>query len=343
MAAETCLWEIGPNDELLAIGRAKLSLEERLQTWLEQDISILAPDLLVIGKEVPTAFSGFIDLLCIDRAGSAVIVELKRDKTPREITAQVLDYASWVKDLSHKRLTAIADWYLKDRGPLASAYAERFHSELPDVLNERHRMLVVGSQIDPSSERIIVYLSEAYGVDINAATFQFFTTADGKEILARVFLLDPALVEEKAQDAGSAKRPPALTREELQETALQRDVGDLYGRIVQEVEPYFDIVQTTRSSIAFGGRLGERRSTIFSLIPGESSQGRGLRFQVYLTRLADYLGATKEDATHILPADRSAWAYYRGAPPDWSGYTGFFHADEEIGRFVQGLTRRRAM
>jgi RecB family endonuclease NucS len=40
---------------------------------------------------------GRIDLLCINGDGDIVIVELKRDKTPREITAQALDYASWVQ------------------------------------------------------------------------------------------------------------------------------------------------------------------------------------------------------------------------------------------------------
>jgi hypothetical protein len=34
--------------------------------------------------------------------------------------------------------------------------------------------LVVASEIDDSTERIIHYLSETYGVDINAVRFQFF-------------------------------------------------------------------------------------------------------------------------------------------------------------------------
>jgi hypothetical protein len=46
-------------------------------------------------------------------------------------------------------------------------------------------MLVVGSVIDSSSERIIRYLSGAHGVNINAATFNYFRLGDGKELLAR--------------------------------------------------------------------------------------------------------------------------------------------------------------
>jgi RecB family endonuclease NucS len=55
----------------------------RIQSWLEKDISLISSDLLIIGREVETAYGGFIDLLCLDRNGDVVIVELKRDKTPR--------------------------------------------------------------------------------------------------------------------------------------------------------------------------------------------------------------------------------------------------------------------
>ena len=111
---------VGPDEQLIEIGRAALDLESRLQEWLARDISILDPALLVIGREVDTDFGGFIDILCIDAAGDIVIVELKRDRTPREVTAQTLDYAAWVVGLSNDRVTSIADSHLD--GDLESAF-----------------------------------------------------------------------------------------------------------------------------------------------------------------------------------------------------------------------------
>ncbi|MDP9486204.1 MAG: hypothetical protein M3Q49_10565 [Actinomycetota bacterium] len=46
---------------------------------------------MVVGRQVSTAFSEFVDLLTVDNEGYLTIVELKRDKTPREVVAQVLD------------------------------------------------------------------------------------------------------------------------------------------------------------------------------------------------------------------------------------------------------------
>ncbi|MBD1814499.1 DUF91 domain-containing protein, partial [Microcoleus sp. FACHB-DQ6] len=108
MSDQMRLWEIS-KDKLNEITESKLDLEFRLETWLDNDISILADDLLVIGRQVITDYGGKLDLLCIDRNGDLVIVELKKDKTSREVTAQALDYASWVKDLSKERVTEIAN------------------------------------------------------------------------------------------------------------------------------------------------------------------------------------------------------------------------------------------
>jgi len=77
---------------LREVPRDKIGLEERLEDWLEQDISIISDDLLVIGRQVRTAFEKYIDLLCVKRNGDVVIVELKKDKAPREVIAQVLEY-----------------------------------------------------------------------------------------------------------------------------------------------------------------------------------------------------------------------------------------------------------
>lgn len=217
MPDEVRLWRVGSDQSLNEIARSQLDLEARLQEWLVKDISILDPNLLVIGREVPTDFGGFIDLLCIDSAGNLVVVELKRDKTPREITAQALDYGSWVVDLSDERIASIAEKHLGSVS-LEDAFRSRFDSDLPETLNGDHQLLIVGSRIDASSERIIKYLVDTHGVNINAATFQYFPESEGHELLARVFLIEPSEVRTR-----SPRRRRNLTYEEL--LSLAKDAG----------------------------------------------------------------------------------------------------------------------
>jgi RecB family endonuclease NucS len=75
------------------------SISRRLDRWIAADVSVLRPGLMVVGQQVPTESGGIIDLLCVKEGGDLVVLELKRDKTPRQITAQVLNYASWAKEL----------------------------------------------------------------------------------------------------------------------------------------------------------------------------------------------------------------------------------------------------
>jgi Endonuclease NucS len=335
MPEEVRLWKIEAGDNLREISRSRLDLEARLEAWLERDVSTLDPGLLVIGRQVETDFGGLIDILCIDQSGDVVVVELKRDKTPREITAQTLDYGSWVKDLSNERITAIAEDYL-GRGKFEEAFTRRFSTELPEILNENHRLLIVASEIDASSERIIKYLSYTYGVNINAATFQYFKATDGSELLARVFLLEPAQVELQSRAKGSSKRRPNLNYHELETIAEEKGVGGLYRRAVAGFERYLQ-KHTTRTSIGFAGSFNGSRKNVISLIPQESSDTDGLRFQLYLLRLRTLFNLSEEVSLSILPPRRKPWIYYETAGPDYEGFQGFFANDDEIDRFLKGL------
>lgn len=338
MPQDVKVWEIIKGDLLKEIHKSKLDLEERLENWLERDISIVSNDLLVIGRQIETDFGGVIDLLCVDYNGDIVIVELKRDKTPREITAQALDYASWVKDLSNEKITEIANIYLGKKGPFEDAFKRKFGAEILEILNEHHKMLIVASEIDSSSERIIKYLSDSYGVGINALTFQYFRDDDGREFLTRVFLIEPTEVEYKTQIKSTSKRKPPLSYEELQEIADKNGSGDIYSRIVEGLTKLFDQTGTTRSTIAFIGIMGESRNTIFSLIPGESDSNKGVRFQVYIDRFSEYFGINKEDTIKNLPSELTEYEPWRGAPPTFVGY---FKNMNEVDSFLTKLTEVR--
>src|ERR1700723_1237736 len=95
------LWQVQGKD-LQEINREILNDEQRLEDWVVKDSSILGIDVLLIGRQVTTASGGRIDLLGIDEDANLMVLELKRNKTPREIVAQALDYASWVNELTYE-------------------------------------------------------------------------------------------------------------------------------------------------------------------------------------------------------------------------------------------------
>ena len=303
MTQEVRLWEITDGDTLQEISQSKLNLEERIENWLEKDIRIISDDLLVIGRQVDTDFGGIIDILCLDVDGDVVIVELKRDKTPREITAQILDYASWVKDLSNEKIIEISNRYFDNKLTIDEAFRNKFGEDYPEVVNESHKMLIVASEIDGNSERIIKYLSDTYGVGINAITFNYFQSEDGKEYLSRVFLIEPSEVEYRARTKGSTKKSKALTYEELQEIADQNGVGNIYKKAYEGLYPKFDRITRHATALSFKGFMGEGNSllTIINLFPPKSNSELGLLAFIHVDRMASYFNCDKEQLLNSLP------------------------------------------
>lgn len=336
MANEVRLWRVDATDSLQEIEAKPLDLEERLQRWIVQDISVLDETMLVIGREVPTGFGGFIDVLCMDIRGDLIVIELKRDRTPREVTAQILDYASWIADLSNEQVTDIAEAYLK--GSLEEAFHAKFEVEIPDTLNEQHRLLIVGSTIDAATERIIKYLSQHYGVNMNAITFQYFTEPDGAELLARTFLLEPAQVEIQTRSRSASKRRPNATFEELHSWATSNGVGELYEHAVNAFEHVFH-KRPRRAAMGFVANFDNRQQVVISLWPNESSGADGLHYQLYKHRFARLAGI-EDIATldELLPASREDWIYYPSAGTEYEGFQGFITTKEEIDRLARALS-----
>ncbi len=335
------LWEVVSDAKLHKISSDQISLEERLEEWLANDISVLAPELLVIGRQVRTDFAGTIDLLCLDSAGDTVVVELKKGQTPREVAAQVLDYASWVRDLSHERLTTIANDYLRDSDSLASAFQKRFEKPLPEELNLEHRSLIVAESVDGSTGRIVRYLS-SMNVPINVATVQHFKDKTGRSILAQVYLIEPEEAEAKSQPP--FRRASRETVNGLQALADANGIGDLYAQMRNSVRGILS-AQPYSNRVWYRLRLddgGVRTVVIVDAVPHEGKSGMG--FRVHATRFNELLGIGMEEVRTWLPPDCheedvSGWAgSSEEEKREARGLRGFFQSAEEVDKFVDGLT-----
>jgi hypothetical protein len=133
---------------------------------------------------------------------------LSFDRTPREVVAQALDYASWVDDLTPsvcRRFTKILRWRKS-----GDAFRQRFNAELEEEsINKSHQIIIVAAELDPSTERIVDYLSKN-GISINVLFFKVFQHGD-EQFLSRAWLIDPSETQTNAAQAtatsANAKEP----------------------------------------------------------------------------------------------------------------------------------------
>lgn len=201
MPIEVGIWKI--NDSIKKVTFLPIESERKLEETLVKDLSILSEDFLLIGNQIQTDYGKYIDMLTIDEEGNLYIIELKKNQTPRDVVAQGLDYASWVQNLSYDRILQIFEE--KNRTQLEVAFAEKFGNPLPEKINESHQIIIVSSQLDRETERIINYLSNNYDVPINAVFFRYFKEGE-QEYITRSWLLDPNMVEAKSNNTKLASK-----------------------------------------------------------------------------------------------------------------------------------------
>lgn len=187
MPIQHAIWKVGAAPEPLTV--SKLATEKELEDMIAARPEILSSEWMLIGRQEKTGFGGIIDLLAIAPDASLVLIELKRDKTPREIVAQALDYASWVENLQAEKIAQIYERFRPGRS-LDEDFRKRFDAELDEEsLNASHQIIIVAAELDASTERILGYLN-ARGIAINAMFFQVFSHGADK-LLSRAWLIDP--------------------------------------------------------------------------------------------------------------------------------------------------------
>ena len=168
---KTAAWRVGPDQGIRRLEDVTPMLEKHLEEWIEKDSEIVGCNLLIIGRQQETSFGSIVDLLAVDTSGDLIIVELKRDRTPREIVAQSLEYAAWVSRLGYEDIMDIASKKFGGPKGFQDAYLKRFGTAIPETVNQAQRIVLVAPEITEGVASVVEYLAETFGVPINAVTF----------------------------------------------------------------------------------------------------------------------------------------------------------------------------
>lgn len=198
MPIRNAIWTVGGQPAPLA--ETRLVSERALEDMIVAAPRILSDEWMLIGRQERTGAGGIIDLLAIAPDGSLILIELKRERTPREVVAQAIDYACWVEALAADDIAAIYARFAPERS-LAGDFQARFGQPLDeDQLNVDHEIVIVATELDDSSERIVEYLNQR-GIPINVLCFQVFAHGE-QQLLSRSWLLDPIETQAVATAAG---------------------------------------------------------------------------------------------------------------------------------------------
>jgi hypothetical protein len=142
----------------------ELELEKYLLPHKDSDELILAPDvfgepLLLISNQVKTRLKKRADILALDRAGRAVIIELKRDNGTLGVETQALQYLA---DFSAYQGQNFISYFAKDPQLLEQNIRGFLGNQVPiESINRRSRVILMARSFDPSLFSMGEWLSKS--------------------------------------------------------------------------------------------------------------------------------------------------------------------------------------
>lgn len=266
MSVSQRIWRVGQPAQRLV--ESRLASEQELEEMIAATPEIISDQWMVIGRQEDTGLGGRIDLLAIAPDSSLVLIELKRGRTPREVVAQALDYATWVEALDAEAVMRIYARFKaksQEKGDLARDFEARFGTPLDaEVFPGQHQIVIVASMLDAGSERIVSYLGKR-SIAINVLCFKVFQHGTDK-LLSRAWLRDPVEAQ-AASSAGTSPASPGLWNGEY--------YGSFGGRSWEEAVKYGFISAGGGSWYTNTLKLLKPGDRIWVKIPGKGFVGVG--------------------------------------------------------------------
>ena len=152
---------------------AALGLRERqdIQEWVAAHPDILDDNLLIIAKE----FSRFdltserADLVAVDKEGSLVVIELKRDDTGSDAHWQAIKYASYFSGASAEDIARLlSDHSGVEPSKAKTLLARHLEVEADDLgdLNRRQRIVLASHRFAPEVTSAVLWLNAQAATDM---------------------------------------------------------------------------------------------------------------------------------------------------------------------------------
>ncbi|PKA22718.1 hypothetical protein [Leptospira levettii] len=189
------------NNELVEVEETTYSennLKERenIEEWIRKNPSILDEELLIISHEYDKfEIRERLDLLAIDKEGSLVILELKKDESGSNVDFQALKYCSYCSTLKPAEIIEIYQEYIeKFKLNINSEESLMNHLEiesldlLNNILNNQQKIILASSNFDKRILSVSAWLANN-NIDIRCFSVKPYIKND--ELIVDIELLIP--------------------------------------------------------------------------------------------------------------------------------------------------------
>ncbi|MEB3181853.1 MAG: hypothetical protein VKL59_22890 [Nostocaceae cyanobacterium] len=334
------IWEMSVTDIRKLIMKGTLDISSHIKTWLENNMSEVFPEYLVIGSKIETDNGSVIDLLCLDEDAHLMVIELTHNNPGIEATANNLADALWVKELPWEKIEELAKNYFSNQWDLATAFLQNFGKELPEEIPDTPLILIIDMGIesfDDEAGYLNVRFTNCFPINADA----FKKAQDSVDwtalLISRTLSLKPWEFCQYTPFISYGKKQ--LTKRQLEAIAVKNGVLDLYQLVVQGLLKYPFRTNTLKLRTFLTFTTPKKPTqTLFYINPGKSNPYHGLEFEANPYQFCEYLGISESEFQTFLPKYKIAYHYTK---PSEIRVAGFFKTAAEINHFLTKLTEIR--
>ena len=184
-------------------------LEKNLREILKNQIEVLSDDILIIGEEYGNGefkdVSRSIDLLGLDKDGSLVVIELKRDENNAYMDLQALRYAAMVSNFDIGKVIEIYERFCdkeKISGKAEEKILEHLGKENTEQVKIPDEVKIILTNEDfkrPELTATILWLTANYNIDIRCIRLLPYQNNDSAKIFIDVQQIIPLLEAKEYQ------------------------------------------------------------------------------------------------------------------------------------------------
>jgi hypothetical protein len=264
-----------------------------IEKWVVDYPGILGEDLLVITTEYDKfdRTKERLDLLCLDKNGKLVVVELKRDDSRKDVELQAVKYAAYCSTLTMEDIVFLRKEFLAKNGK--EQEGEEIKKELFDFIDNddfeeldgKPRIILVAKEFRPEVATAVLWLRK-FGMDISCIRLVPYKIGGGRiGVVSSTIIPLPEAEEYIVKSERKANREEGLSRTQEEYLNFYRElVNGIRERIpvsLREPTPrsYYQIptgISGVHFEWLFGGRPRSRLGVELHFEKGDMKVNRCL-------------------------------------------------------------------
>jgi len=179
-------WEIDEQELPHRLQPDRSYLERHLESWLENEPTLLSPGLEVVARQLVLPDGSRLDLLGLNPEDRWVIVELKQGSVTTGTIAQALHYFLELGGMTNAELhQRLVGRHLEAGSELADR-VQRLTGSDEEASDRDYRLIVAGGGAGDSAEAAAATLARAgFSIPVTVISFQIIESEGGRPILIR--------------------------------------------------------------------------------------------------------------------------------------------------------------